>query len=570
MVYPVPPGELETFPARVRADGAPDFRLRPLQGETLSATQTHFVLTYLERMIPSDQILLGLDVGSQPLRRQLLELARDTGQPQIAPHPDRTQLGSGFTLYLPVYALGAPLTSPEERRAALRAWVHAGFGTAAFMQGVLGARRDKLHFSLFASGPLDADHLIYTTTTPAGAPLTFSLTHSRRIFGQDFTLAWNRGPAFVPAPRTPLLWMAVSLAIGTVLLTGRVVTLQTSRERAEALVVERTVNLAASEENLAITLHSIGDAVIATDAAGRITQMNATAERMTGWPLADAKGRSLPEVFRIVNAATRAPALDPVQKVMAHGEVVVLTDHTTLLARDGHEYQIADSAAPIRHAAGEIVGVVLVFRDVSEKYRADEALRLSDNALKRISQGVIITGPDHLILSANPAFADITGYSREESLGRDYKFLFGPLTDPATTAAIRSALKSATPFSGEIQNHRKDGIPFWNELTITPLFDEQGTLTHFLAVIRDITARRAAAQILAENLDELRRWQNVMLKREERVITLKHEVNQLLAGRDQPPRYTHPDGPIAVVPTEELPVSDSGRGNTPPGTGISA
>ena len=126
------------------------------------------------------------------------------------------------------------------------------------------------------------------------------------------------------------------------------------------------VQLRQSEENLAITLHSIGDAVMATDAAGNITRMNPVAERLTGWPLAEAIGRPLRDVFRVVNASTRQAQLDPVQLVMTGGEVVELSNHTTLIARDGAEYQIADSAAPIRNAQGQIVGVVLVFSDVTD------------------------------------------------------------------------------------------------------------------------------------------------------------------------------------------------------------
>lgn len=143
-------------------------------------------------------------------------------------------------------------------------------------------------------------------------------------------------------------------------------------------ITERKIaeeRLRRSEESLAITLQSIGDAVIATDAAGHITLMNPTAERLTGWPLAEAKGHLLIEAFNIVNADNRLPSLNPVDLVMEHGEVVGLANHTTLIARDGREYQISDSAAPIRDSSGQIVGVVLVFCDVTGKYKTEEAVR---------------------------------------------------------------------------------------------------------------------------------------------------------------------------------------------------
>ena len=133
--------------------------------------------------------------------------------------------------------------------------------------------------------------------------------------------------------------------------------------------------LRCSEENLSITLQSIGDAVIATDSTGLITRMNPTAERLTGWLLAQACDRQLSDIFQIVNAKSREHLSNPVQMVMAHGQVVGLANHTVLIARDGSEYQISDSAAPIRDSLGKTVGIVLVFSDVSEKYKAEEALR---------------------------------------------------------------------------------------------------------------------------------------------------------------------------------------------------
>ena len=133
------------------------------------------------------------------------------------------------------------------------------------------------------------------------------------------------------------------------------------RRMAAALAEERSL--------LRVTLASIGDAVITTDARGHITWLNPVAERLTGWLVAEATGRPLMQVFHIVNETTREPAPDPITCCLQRGEVVGLAHQTLLVSRDGSEYGIEDSAAPIRNEGGDVLGAVLVFHDVSEQRR---------------------------------------------------------------------------------------------------------------------------------------------------------------------------------------------------------
>jgi PAS domain S-box-containing protein len=139
-----------------------------------------------------------------------------------------------------------------------------------------------------------------------------------------------------------------------------------AREQAEALRV--------SNEWLATTLRSIGDAVIATDARGRVSFMNPLAEQLTGWSSSEAEGVDLARVFHIVEQETRGPVESPPARVLREGNVVGPANHTILIARDGSEAAIDDSAAPIRSESGELIGSVLVFRDVSAR-RAEERRR---------------------------------------------------------------------------------------------------------------------------------------------------------------------------------------------------
>lgn len=150
--------------------------------------------------------------------------------------------------------------------------------------------------------------------------------------------------------------------------------------------------LASEKERLSVTLASIGDGVIATDAQGRVTLLNRVAERLTAWKTQDAIGRPLAEVFHIINEQTRELCENPVDKVLRTGQIVGLANHTALIARDGTERIIADSGAPIRDTSSRIMGVVLVFRDQTETRRMEEE---ATRAQKLESLGVLAGGIAH-------------------------------------------------------------------------------------------------------------------------------------------------------------------------------
>ena len=151
------------------------------------------------------------------------------------------------------------------------------------------------------------------------------------------------------------------------------------QEKTHKQLQQANVTLQVSEERLAVTLNSIGDAVIATDAEGRVTLLNPLAEHLTGWTQMQAVGRPVDEIFIIINQETRQPAPIPVAETLAHGTVQGLANHTVVIARDGSEHVIANSCAPIRDREGQVVGAVLVFRDVTKEYAVQQALR--DSAL---------------------------------------------------------------------------------------------------------------------------------------------------------------------------------------------
>ncbi|MDD5139454.1 MAG: PAS domain S-box protein [Verrucomicrobiales bacterium] len=258
--------------------------------------------------------------------------------------------------------------------------------------------------------------------------------------------------------------------------------------------------LRVSEENLDITLHSIGDAVLATDTEGRVTRLNPIAEKLTGWTQAEALGRPIAEVFHIINEQTRQPAIIPVDEVLATGEIHGLANHTIVIARDGTERPIADSAAPIRDKDGQVLGVVLVFRDVSEEHRALAEIARNARVLADFKAAldehaiVAITDTSGKITYANDKFCAISKYSREELLGQDHRILNSGHHPKEYFREMWETIASGRVCKGEIKNRAKDGSFYWMTSTIVPFLGADGKPSQYIAIRTDITSQKRAEE----------------------------------------------------------------------------
>ncbi|HJP94685.1 MAG TPA: PAS domain S-box protein [Pyrinomonadaceae bacterium] len=261
--------------------------------------------------------------------------------------------------------------------------------------------------------------------------------------------------------------------------------------------------LAIETELLATTLASIGDAVIVTDTQGRITSINPEAERLTGWKNSDATDKPLAEVFRIVDERTRQSAEDPVQKALRDGMTVGLANHTVLLSKDGREIPIDDSAAPIRKADGPVLGVVLVFRDVTEQ-RAAQAARARLAAIVEFSGDAIVTKSlDGIIQSWNIGAQRLFGYTAEEVIGKPVTIILPPdrLNEEDT---ILQRIRHGHPVERlETIRVAKDGRQIPVSVSISPLKDAEGTVTGASKIIHDVSEIVAAREALVREKELL-------------------------------------------------------------------
>lgn len=293
-----------------------------------------------------------------------------------------------------------------------------------------------------------------------------------------------------------LIFTLASAAVGFALLFRAIRIELTERRRAEDA-------LRASEENLAVTLESIGDAVLVTDAAGRVTRLNAVAEQLIGWTQAEATGRPVVEVFHIVNEETRKPAFLPVMETLAQGITHGLANHTLLIARDGMERPIADSCAPIRNRSGAITGSVLVFRDVTEEKATEAKLRLSravfENLFESLPGLYLVLTPNLQIAAVSNAYLQATMTQREAIVGRALFEVFpdNPADQGATGASnLRASLdrvrQTGIADTMAIQKYdvrRPDGVfeeRYWSPVN-SPVFGAERQIEYIVHRVEDVT-----------------------------------------------------------------------------------
>jgi PAS domain S-box-containing protein len=301
-----------------------------------------------------------------------------------------------------------------------------------------------------------------------------------------------------PAPalgisNTAIFWLWSVFIINGVLISLIVEAMHRSRRRAEA-----------ASRLQAVTLASIGDAVVTTDREGRVTFLNHEAECLTEWTAAEARGVPLGQVFHIVNARTQEPVADPATKVLATGLAVGLANHTRLLGRKGRKTLIDDSGAPIKDGKGRIAGVVLVFRDCTEKRMAEEALRESQalyrSLVEQLPAGVFRKDGSGRYVFVNSFFCQFKGITPDQFIGKLPEEL------PASQVAARSLgtahheriMRTGQSVEELEEYQHPDGRTMYFQLVKSPVFAGDGRITGSQGILIDVTQRKQEEQRLRQ------------------------------------------------------------------------
>lgn len=504
----VPPPDKALFEVAARREGLADFSIWQQNGkgerEPAAGRKVFYPVLYIEPLAGREN-LLGYDLGSVPFQCAAIEETLRTGLPVISVQETSTALTNKPSELLVVQSVQ---TATQKGVVAAAIRPDRLLWTQVYKSGTLSAGLSAGLFQLEGGKP----PLFLAGTSDKCSQVCWeghaglSLAEPVFIFGRSYILLIHPEPVWLAThPLRNGGRVGASGLMLTALLTAFVAFLANRPAQLEREVRLRIMELHESEENLRITLNSIGDAVISIDLNGRIVRLNPVAEALTGWSQYEAGGQPLDKVFRIINEQTREPVENPVHKVLAAGKIVALANHTLLIAKDGCEIPIADSGAPIKDAAGKITGVVLVFRDQTKEKDAQKTLRESEASLREAQHIARTYSWFHDMKTGERGWSDeafrIYGVEKQ-AITKEFIFsIIHPDDLHILEEAGRAASCGQASTEMEIRFVRPDGQVGWLLNRWQSTYDQSGKEIKRTGITQDITEHKRTEEILRHITD---------------------------------------------------------------------
>ncbi|MDH2916660.1 MAG: CHASE domain-containing protein [Gallionella sp.] len=539
----IPQDQLDRHTAEIRKQGFPDYAVRPAGKRNVYSS-----IVYLEPFEGRNLRAFGYDMYSEPVRRAAMEQARDEGMVALSGKVILVQetskdVQAGTLMYVPVYRKAMSVETIEQRRAALYGWVYSPFRMDDLLEGVLkngdNPMASHLHLEVYDGHHASADSLLYNSEAGRGtAPdisAPFNLERHISLYGREWTLRFTHAAGSVDYLDYSEAWIVLIGGLGSsLLLFLLMLSYLDTRRNAELIAAELTTELRNSSSELALHNHILRQVSMGMSLHAVLDELVRQVEAMhpdmlCSIFLLDEEGKhlrrgaapSLPESYRQAIEGLEVSEDAGLYGTAAYrGERVIVADvnqHQDWELLRGLARQTGVRSCwsqPIKDSAEHTLGTFTVYHKkpaqpsnteivlmeryaklaalVIERVRIQDDLRLKDLALNVAANAVVITDNDARIQWVNQAFSKLTGYSVSEAIGhRPKELVRSGKQSQSYYEQLWQTILSGKPWRGELINRHKDGTLYDEEMTITPVVDEQGVIAHFVAVKQDISERKA-------------------------------------------------------------------------------
>ena len=370
-------------------------------------------------------------------------------------------------------------------------------------QSVVGDKLSELQNTVELRRSVGLDAALAVVQTGQGKELMDRLRQFSAEIDADEYADWQAGWNSLESDAQRLRILTLMGAFLLVwLVGGGVAAVQRSAAELDRTLIQLAAEKKSAEQTrdlVRATLYSIGDGVITTDSHGEVQMMNAVAEALTGYSEKEARGQRVEAVFHIVNQLTRAKVENPVARVLRDGVVVSLANHTVLISKSGANIPIDDSGAPIVGEPGRPSGVVLVFRDVSERYQAQEAARQLASIVENSDDAIIGKTLDGTVTNWNRAAERLFGYTAAEMIGTPISRIIPPERADEVKRILDQVREGKRLEHHETERVTKGGRRVSISLTVSPIRDGDGRVVGASKIARDITGQREMEERLRQS-----------------------------------------------------------------------
>jgi PAS domain S-box-containing protein len=492
-----------------RADGAPQFDLRLLGNATYSDLYSDMCLIKFIEPASSNRDVLGCELGSEALRHTGVERAIETGNATMtAPvaQVEDEHHTPGFLLFMPVFVHGAELTTPTQRRAALVGLLYAPIVAAELLHEAADVSDGMANLDLVDIGIAPPSAWFVFSSRLAQQPGRFNATQELKLLGCNLTISVHSTTKFDQIQDdeiSTLLFIAGGLiSAWLAALLWRQIVLH---RRAEHIASGINANF----ERLAQLVKHTSNSVAITDTELRIVWINEGFTRISGYTMDEARGRTHDE---LLSDGSGTPAV--LKQLISDGfDNTGCRVEILYCAKGARDYWLDAEFKPMLNLRGELNGFMEIGGDVterrSEQARLEAALRENEALLRTIDLHAIVTvaDPAGKVIATNDAFCRISGYARDELIGKNHCVVTSGVQPKAFWAEMWFTINTGAPWRNEICNRAKDGSLYWVDMLIAPFQSADGKIDKYISISTDITASKNATRELAS---ERRRLANIL------------------------------------------------------------